>query len=377
MRILSRTQSNCVHMPTLNDITGIPSEAIELLEAVGYLEVSDLREADVGDLGDELAKANKILDLLPNNPTSATIEKWQKLAAQHEASPTAQATEEKFDGREANKRGSMAQETGMSPSKGLKATSPEIVNLEEDEDMMEMLGLSPVAEPLDDILMTEQGVSIDDVSDGVLLNQCESDVKINIMTTLGKADSMFRKDEVVRVGLNSSKVRNFDDLDSSVQYVQPLERAPLKELVATSEELNQGVDSSSRKFIKGVFHPHKKTLCFAASAAILFVAILAVNIVSLLGLFVYRAGLSASTVMVWVIGSLFLLLTSAAAYLYFGTRARCVVCRQPPLLPKKCTKHKKAHHVKGIGYIVPTALQLLVYKWFYCTYCGTALRLKK
>jgi len=360
-------------MPKFDDITGIPSKAVELLEAVGYLEVSDLRGAEIRDLVDELAKANKILELMPNDPTPASIEKWQKLAAEYDAALAAEATEEKLAG----KRSSHQSASPKVLNRKLRVPKPELVNFEEDEDMMEMLSLSPVAEPLDPLMASEQGLSINDVSDGVLLDQCESDVKINIMTTIGKADSMFRKDEVVRVGLNSSRVRNFDDLDSSVQYVQPLDRAPIKDALASSEDLNQGVDSRSRKFIKGVFCPQTKTMRLAAFTAILFVAILAVNMFSLIGLFIYRAGLNAPTVMVWVIGLLFLLLTSAGAYIHFGTRARCVVCRQPPLLPKKCTKHKKAHHVKGIGYILPTALQLLVYKWFYCTYCGTALRLKK
>ena len=164
-----------------------------------------------------------------------------------------------------------------------KPVKRELVNFEEDTDMMQMLSLSPVAEPLDPLLMADEHLSMDDITDGILLNQCEDDVKINIMTTLGRADSLFRKDEVQRAGLNSSRIRNFDDLDSTVQYVKPLDRGPQKEAVTLSEELNQGVDSRSRKFIKGVFHTQVKTVRVAAVTAILFVAILVINIASLLG----------------------------------------------------------------------------------------------
>lgn len=369
-------------MPKLDTISAIPAKAIELFEALGYLDVSDLRDADAESLVAELVKANHVLEIMPDDPSEPSLRKWLKLVNEHDESAgkvtPKKASKENSDAGQGVQSG--ASEAGTSEKQKAARKKPakrELVNFEKDTDMMQMLSLSPVAEPLDPLLMADEDLSMDDITDGILLNQCEDDVKINIMTTLGRADSLFRKDEVARAGLNSSRIRNFDDLDSRVQYVKPLDRGPQKDAVTLSEQLNQGVDSRSRKFIKGVFHPQVKTVRFAAVTAILFVAILVVNISSLLGLFLYRTNLEAGVVVGWVMGLLLLLVITAASYVYFGTRARCVVCRQPPLMPKKCIKHKKAHHVKGIGYILPTALQLLVYKWFYCTYCGTALRLKK
>ncbi len=374
-------------MPKLDTISGIPAKAIELLEALGYLDVSDLRDADVKSLIAELVKANKVLEIMPDDPSESILKKWLKLANEQDESAGKVSSEKAAKKNSGKGQGAQSDDSEAGTSEKQKSAKKkpapkkpakrELVNFEKDTDMMQMLSLSPVAEPLDPLLMADEHVSMDDITDGILLNQCEDDVKINIMTTLGRADSLFRKDEVERAGLNSSRIRNFDDLDSTVQYVKPLDRGPQKEAVTLSEELNQGVDSRSRKFIKGVFHTQVKTVRIAAVTAILFVAILVINIASLLGLFFYRTNLEAGVVMGWVMGLLLLLIITAATYVYFGTRARCVVCRQPPLMPKKCIKHKKAHHVKGIGYILPTALQLLVYKWFYCTYCGTALRLKK
>jgi hypothetical protein len=374
-------------MPKLDTISGIPAKAIELFEALGYLDVSDLRDADAESLVAELVKANHVLEIMPDDPSEPNLRKWLKLVNEHDESAgkaTAKKAPKKNSGEgqgvqsgDSEAGTSEKQKAAQKKPAPKKPAKRELVNFEKDTDMMQMLSLSPVAEPLDPLLMADKDLSMDDITDGILLNQCEDDVKINIMTTLGRADSLFRKDEVARAGLNSSRIRNFDDLDSRVQYVKPLDRGPQKEAVTLSEQLNQGVDSRSRKFIKGVFHPQVKTVRFAAVTAILFVAILVVNISSLLGLFLYRTNLEAGVVVGWVMGLLLLLVVTAGTYVYFGTRARCVVCRQPPLMPKKCIKHKKAHHVKGIGYILPTALQLLVYKWFYCTYCGTALRLKK
>ena len=362
-------------MPKINTISRIPAKAVELLEAVGYLEVSDLRGADLDDLIQELSKANEILEIMASSELSAvSIAQWKQWA------DGGQGEADESKGQKKNKPVNKKQVTGdqqKSASKGKKSPKRELVNFEEDEDMMQMLALSPVAEQLDPMLLAEEEISLDDVADGVLLNQCEANAKINIMTTLGRADSLLRQDEASRTRLNASRIRNFDDLDSSVQYVKPLDRGPLKEAVVSSADLNEGVSPKSLKFIKGVFHTDAVTVRRAALTSLFFAAVLVVNIVSLLGLFLYRARLEAGYVLTWVVSLLLVLVVSALSYFYYANKARCIVCRQPPLMPKKCIKHKKAHHVKGAGYILPTALQLLRYKWFYCTYCGTAIRLKK
>lgn len=360
-------------MPNLDTVPGIPTRALELLKVAGYLDICDLLEVDAKELSRELAKANNLLEVMANTPSQNRVEKWQKLAAEHadsgggaasETTRTLDASSESLDSAEGSHRKEKVIET-------------KLVNLEEDQDVLQMLSMSPVAEPLDQELMSEHHVSIENMEDGILLNRCEGDVKINIMTTLGEVDSISHQDEINHAGLNSSRIRNFDDLDSEPQWVRPLDRGNVREALSSPDRLNQGVDLKSRKFIKGVFHPHANTLRIAALSAVFFIALFVVNTTSLIGLFFYRAGLDASTVVVWVVSLLLLLMSSAAAYFYFASRARCVVCQQPPLMSKKCTKHKKAHHVKAIGYVLPTALQLLVYKWFYCTYCGTAVRLKK
>jgi hypothetical protein len=82
-------------------------------------------------------------------------------------------------------------------------------------------------------------------------------------------------------------------------------------------------------------------------------------------------------VMWWMIGVVSCLAVSVLFYLIWGIAARCRVCGQRQFAPKKCLKNRKAHHIPWIGYIFPTALHAIFYKWFYCTYCGTAVRLKK
>ena len=68
-------------MPKINTISRIPAKAVELLEAVGYLEVSDLRGADLDDLIQELSKANEILEIMASSELSAvSIAQWKQWA---------------------------------------------------------------------------------------------------------------------------------------------------------------------------------------------------------------------------------------------------------------------------------------------------------
>ena len=64
-------------------------------------------------------------------------------------------------------------------------------------------------------------------------------------------------------------------------------------------------------------------------------------------------------------------------YLFFAVGTRCRVCGQRLFLLQRCHKHKKAHHRRGLGYVLPMSIHMLLFKWFRCTHCGTAVRLKK
>jgi hypothetical protein len=46
-------------------------------------------------------------------------------------------------------------------------------------------------------------------------------------------------------------------------------------------------------------------------------------------------------------------------------------------VPKHCLKNRKAHHLPLLGHIGAVALHVMTFKWFNCTFCGTAIRIKK
>ncbi len=76
-----------------------------------------------------------------------------------------------------------------------------------------------------------------------------------------------------------------------------------------------------------------------------------------------------------LVGSGILIILSAMQ-LHFGGRSRCRICSCNLYYSKSCLKNSKAHLILGFGYVASAALHLLIFGWFRCMYCGTAIRLK-
>ncbi len=77
-----------------------------------------------------------------------------------------------------------------------------------------------------------------------------------------------------------------------------------------------------------------------------------------------------------VIAGATVLLVLGCMQLHFAGRSRCRICSCNLYYSKNCLKNRKAHHIPGIGYVASLALHLLIFGWFRCMYCGTAIRLR-
>lgn len=62
-------------------------------------------------------------------------------------------------------------------------------------------------------------------------------------------------------------------------------------------------------------------------------------------------------------------------YLIVSFRCRCSVCKIRIFSWQRYVRNKKMHAIWGLGRVVPTALHVLLFKWFRCPSCGTAQRL--
>ena len=71
-------------------------------------------------------------------------------------------------------------------------------------------------------------------------------------------------------------------------------------------------------------------------------------------------------VFLWSAGSLPVL---GIAYLAIGSRAKCPLCTNPPLTPRRCTKHRNAKRLFG-SYRLKVAMSVFFNDSFVCPHCG-------
>ncbi len=341
-------------MPKIQDVLDIPCDATELLGVVGYLDVDDLTSVEVKELHPELIKANDKFSILENTPTIEQILQWQKALL-----PDAELGEVVKDVAEVN-------------------LGAEVANLREDNDMAVMLAVPHAAELLPDSVVRKSEVAVKSIPAVVSLTERESDQDTNVTlsATVVMAEEPENRMFMKGGGLDTSRIRSFDQMDVEAHSVKPLERGVSREVISVSKDLNKGLSPESRRFIRGVLHSNPVRVRVAAfcTTCVTMSLIATFVMIPLLLLFEYYSGQST----IWyVVGIASALLASAVSYLFWGVSARCRICGQRLYAPKKCLKHRKAHRISLLGYILPTALHTLLYNWIYCTYCGTAVRLKK
>lgn len=136
------------------------------------------------------------------------------------------------------------------------------------------------------------------------------------------------------------------------------------------DSTNRGKHPSSRRFVRGILHPHPKKVALASFLAIL-VRVVALGCLVLLGLFLM------DWVELWTAWFFLALPVTAFFYFVMAHQARCRVCGVKEFLPSGSLKHKRTHRFLFFGPIISTALHLLLFKWFRCMFCGTPIRIRK
>ncbi len=376
-------------MLNFQDLSEITNEQIDLLEAVGYTRADELYEVSASSLLAEMKKANALLGVCEELPKEKVVRKWVEAArAEHGISEELQA------------------DVVQSEVDELQAS------YEDKSDIVQLVMDAPMAEAIPAGVLKQQGASLDDIPEGIVLVEHDHDHHISDEVqelidkrraeraakekkALAKKEQAKKKqskkikkkhkvklddpvveeptteqEEAKPVVLNKEVIQNFDDVRENRRRVEPLQAAEAGTSVQTSAKVNEGVDRGSRRYVRGVLHPAAGQFYFAS---LVIIGLQLSFLGSLCMIPVYFFDREALWPL-WIIGSLILF---AILWLFSAPKARCQVCRQRQYTPKKCFRHKKAHHVSGIGYMLPTALHALLFHWFRCIFCGTSLRLKK
>lgn len=350
-------------MSKLQTIPGIGPSSIELLEAAGFLDEVSLAKAGVDSLVKELEKANSILKIADQAPTRDEVESWL------------------FSARE---------KAGLSARTESVADAPlEAVNYEGNPDVGKLLDKAPVALPLPAKQLVGKQLAVADIPSAILLNRVVGDLDVRISDSTPAAS----KPEIRTIGGGGQTVevspqpqrRELDAARVRAIAKPVAEETPSGEpdrvslIRSPRPETNRGRNPESRFFIRGVLHMHRFQVLFGAVVTLIVIVVLPLAVIAA-GLLLMRDlnPASFSWVPPWILAFPLALPIAGIAYLIWGVGAgKCRVCGQRLFVPKACRKNAKAHHVPVLGYIIPTALHMLVFRWFRCTYCGTPVRLKE
>ncbi|BCX50150.1 ferredoxin [Haloferula helveola] len=397
-------------MVAFKSIEGIEDGEIELLEAAGFSDVRELATVEPEALHAELVKANSVLGLLDAAPGIESVRAWVGFSRQTTEGNTV-APQSAVAGPAVVSIG-VVQEASVevdevAEAEAVEESEPVVepepvpqgpVNFEADPDVQDMLDRAPVALPIPNRLLMEQGIRPSEIEPAEVLNRAVSDLEVAVASNSkkpapgsigkprGKAGGLkqvadFRSG--TRLGIDSARVRSIDDVrDEPLAEPSKTEQAPVDErvrLIRTAREsTNRGKDPNSRWFIRGVLHDRPFLVWFGCVIFILFQLAVPLGLVAapLLMLSDHPSN-SFAWVPSWVIAFPIAIPVFGLLYFAVSCRVKCRVCGQKVLMPRKCLKNRKAHHIPGIGYILPLAVHTILFRWFNCTFCGTSVRIKE
>ena len=348
----------------------LSKQVISLLDAADCGEIETLAKQSAEELHSKLTAINREKNIYKKMPSQAQVNDWISKAQQ---------------------------QIGASAVVAETPTGPRYVNFEYDPEVLEMIAMSPLALPLPGKLLAAKGVPVHDIPIAVLLTNAPGDVSLRVGT---KAPDKSEPKSTVQIpstaGGNVNSISfgtvkeeiSFGRLRSTEELVDPSKRAapvvdapvnPRHQLMRTTlPETNLGVNPNSRRYVRGVLHANRGQVIWGAIFTIACQLIIPIGICAALMLLLKdQKKAMFQWVPSWFIVLPFLVFVFGLLYFLVSFHANCRVCGQKCFVPRECLKNKKAHHVPLLGYILPTAIHMLVFRWFRCAHCGTPIRLKE
>ena len=350
-------------MTNLSSISEISEASRELLEAAGFSDAESLAKADADELVREMERANSILQIAEMTPGRGRVESWIAAAR----SLTGWVDDE-------------VEELGMP------------INHEILPEVAAVLENAPFAIPLPARLLVDRELAVSDIPSAILLNRCSGDLAVKVEERIpapkpGRAvatsnNLRIADTSATRKEIDISRIKTFEAMGApTARPFAPIavdadDRVAL--IRAPRVETNRGRDPQSRRYIRGVLHSHPVSIGFGALVTLVMSVLLPLAIISgLLLLLSVEMPERFDWVPKWVLVFPLSLPVFGIAYLIWGLQGKCRICTQKMFVPKICLKNSKAHHIRGLGHVIPVSIHILLFKWFRCPYCGTPVRLKK
>ncbi len=183
--------------------------------------------------------------------------------------------------------------------------------------------------------------------------------------------------QMVKPALDPAGFNSFEDYQAGKVKVTPLSRfsidAPLEEREAMPVDRPPNTDDLPRTMRRGVVHPNPGLLIFGALISLIWrLAVIAALAAAPWLCFAVERPSDHKKEILLGIGGLFLL---GMTQLIIMARARCRICTCHLFQSRNTVKNRKAHYLPGFGYTASLSLHLLLFQWFRCMYCGTAIKL--
>ena len=423
------------------DIEGVDPQALELLEAAGYVDTGSIQGKGIVEITEELIKANNILSIIDEEPTASKVQEWlapiedaigslgvkqqrvkseyiiepSELLATTYATPISQAFIDKFEVDLASLPVGKAKFTSEEAAAeheftmldesligGIEPVPFSPSDMEADDELDDLGELDPLPELEQTMIQKvkftknelEQTVAQTVKAETLNKNELEKTIRQTVSAPKNTEDSTdpaevaikHSEDRLAEVNeifsgatftasnasLQKERILSMEDFRQKGSHVSPLTNAAASDLTkSVKKETNAGVDPSSRRYVRGVLHTHRVAFKVGSLAFILS------NICILAGIILTPLVLVDKEQYSWAVWSPLLIVLGLFIYLTLARKASCPICNQKQYRPKACLKHRNAHHFPIIGYMLPTALHALLFKWFRCIFCGTSVRLKR
>lgn len=351
-------------MKPIHDVQNIPPEAIELFEAAGYIDADTIFDHKISVITSELVKANKVLEIIGVEPTREMVTKWlQPLEVLYgitleednlKVDPMMLIdTEDIIDRQFSLPISEQYLKNNNIDISELPAGNPRFIEKEQAQEFLS----NTKSETLSYDVLSDQTseVPIDPIEDEVTL--------------------LFDKPSAKKSGsqvLDMNRVLKMETFQKEGSHVSPIARSEdVNHIRTVSKDTNKGVNPNSKFYVKGVFHKDSSRFKYGCRWFIF------INLLILLSFAITSLVLVDKDKYNWVIWAPLLAVLGIILYFTLAQSSKCPVCNQKQFAPKICRKHRDAHHWPVLGYMLPTALHALIFKWFRCIYCGTSIRLKK
>ncbi len=351
-------------MKPIHDVENMQPEAIELFEAAGYMDAETIFDHQISKITHELIKANSVLEIIDTEPNHAVVMQWLK------------PLEVKFGKFIDDETPEIDPSILIEPKEILN--TPFAVPVSEDFMQKHHIDLSELPSGTVRFLEKEQAIAFlsnhgsGPVSYNVVSNQATdypSNKTENEKTELADNSVSTGKERQI---LDRSRIVKMETYQKEGSRVAPIERNEDVNITKTTKkETNEGVNPESKFYIKGVLHKSASRFKSGCRSFIL------------MNLLIFLSFALTSLVLVdreqfwWAVWAPLLVVLAILIYLSGAQRSSCPICNQKQFAPKRCLRHKNAHHWALFGYMLPTAIHALLYKWFRCIFCGTSVRLKE